>query len=89
MNSTCIHEDSGLNPGLDQWVGDFSVAVSCGVGCKCGSDPVLLWLWCRLAAIAPIRPQAWELPYATGAALKSKKKGCLQDLQFFKCNSGC
>ena len=26
------------------------------------------------AAVAPIRPLAWELPYATGVALKSKKK---------------
>ena len=25
------------------------------------------------AAVAPIRPLAWELPYATLAALKSKK----------------
>ena len=38
------------------------------------SDPVSLWLWRRLAAVAPIRPVAWELPYASGAALKSKKK---------------
>ena len=28
---------------------------------------------CRPAAVAPIGPLAWELPYATGAALKSKK----------------
>ena len=28
----------------------------------------------RLAAVAPIRPLAWELPYAAGVALKSKKK---------------
>ena len=34
---------------------------------------MLLWLWCRPAAVAPIRPLAWELPYAMGAALKSKK----------------
>ena len=33
-----------------------------------------MWLWCRLATVALIRPLAWELPYATGAALKSKKK---------------
>ena len=33
-----------------------------------------LWLWHRPAAVAPIRPLAWELPYATGAALKSEKK---------------
>ena len=27
---------------------------------------------CRPAAAAPIRPLAWEPPYAAGAALKSK-----------------
>ena len=43
-------------------------------GCRCGSDPALLWLWCRPAATAPIRPLAWEPPYAASAALKSKKK---------------
>ena len=36
-------------------------------------DPTLLWLWCRLAAAAPIRLLAWELPYAWGVALKVKK----------------
>ena len=30
--------------------------MSCGVGLRCCSDPALLWLWCRLAAAAPIRP---------------------------------
>ena len=44
------------------------------VGCRCGSDPaVLLWLWCREAAAAPIQPPAWELPYASGEALKRAK----------------
>ena len=33
-----------------------------------------LWLWCRLAATPPTRPLAWELPYTSGAALKSKKQ---------------
>ena len=47
--------------------------MSCGVGHTCGSDPVLLWLQRRLAAVAPIGPLAWEPPYAVGAALKSKK----------------
>ena len=42
--------------------------MSCGVGHRPGSDPVLLWLWCRLAAVAPIRPLAWEPPYTVGAA---------------------
>ena len=31
-------------------------------------------LWLRLAATSPIRPLAWEPPYAKGAALKSKKR---------------
>ena len=47
--------------------------MSCGVGRKHGSDLVLLWLWCRLAAVAPIQPLAWELPEAMGVALKNKK----------------
>ena len=52
-------------------------AVSCGVGHRCGSDPALLWLWCRPAAVAPIQPIAWEPPYAIGAALKKQtKKEC-------------
>ena len=50
------------------------MAVSCGVGCRHGSGLVLLWLWCRLAAVAPIQPLAWEPPYAVGVALKKKKK---------------
>ena len=33
----------------------------------------MLWLWHRPAAAALIRPLAWELPYAAGMALKSKK----------------
>ena len=40
------------------------------VGRRHGSDPALLWVWCRPAAIAPIGPLAWEAPYAVGAALK-------------------
>ena len=34
---------------------------------------MLLWLCHRPAAAAPIRPIAWELLYAAGAALKKKK----------------
>ena len=34
----------------------------------------MLWLWCRLAAVAQIQPLAWELPCAMGVALKSKEK---------------
>ena len=47
--------------------------MSRGVGHRCGSDPVLLWLWCRPAAVAPVQPLAWEPPYAWGLALKRQK----------------
>ena len=47
--------------------------MSCGVGHRHGSDPEWLWLWRRPVATAPIRPLAWESPYAAGAALKRQK----------------
>ena len=47
--------------------------MSCGVGCRHGLDLALLWLWCRLAAVALIRPLAWEPPCAAGVALKRQK----------------
>jgi len=48
--------------------------MSCGVGHRYGLDLVLLWLWCRPVATAPIQPLAWEPPYAVGAALEKAKK---------------
>ena len=48
--------------------------MSCGVGGKCGSDPVVLWLWGRPETTAQIQSLAWETPYASGAALKRKEK---------------
>ena len=48
--------------------------MSCGVGHRRSLDLALLWLWRRPAAAAPYRPLAWDLPYATGEALKKKKK---------------
>ena len=44
---TRIQEDVGLIPGLAQWL------KLCGSS-RHGSDPMLLWLWHRLAAVALI-----------------------------------
>jgi len=35
---------------------------------------MLSWLWCRPAAVALIRPLAWEPPCAMGEVLKSRRK---------------
>ena len=50
--------------------------MSCGVGCRPGSDPKLLWLWRRPAATVLIGLLAWEPTYAVGVALKKKKSLC-------------
>ena len=46
--------------------------MSCGAGHRHSSDPNLLWLWHRPAAIALIWLLVWEPPYATDVAWKSK-----------------
>ena len=48
--------------------------MSCGVGHRHGSDPTLLWLWHKLAAVAPIQPLGQELSDATGAELKRQNQ---------------
>ena len=40
----------------------------------CGSNLVLLWLWCRLAVTVLLGPLTWEPPYAACAAPKRPKK---------------
>ena len=62
---------------------ESSIAMNCAVGCRNGSDPMLLRLWCRPAAAALSGPLAWKPPCASGAALekaKKKKKGWFIDL---------
>ena len=44
--------------------------MSCGVGCRHGSDPALLWLW----RTASIKPLAWEPTYAAGVAHEMAKR---------------
>ena len=64
---------------------ESGVAMSCGVGRGHGSDPALLWLWCRPVAAVPIRLLAWEPPYAVGVALtKTKKKKKQQQKRIFQ-----
>ena len=58
--------------------------MSCGVSRRHGSDPALLWLWYRPAAVALTGPLAWESPYAVGAALKSKRKKKISDCYSLK-----
>ena len=48
--------------------------MSCGVGCRRGLDPALLWFWCRPVSTAPIGPLAWEPPYAAGVAQEKAKR---------------
>ena len=59
---------------FDPWprsVGQGSgIAVNCGVGCRRGSDPMLLWLWCRSEASALIQPLT---SYAAKSKIKKKK----------------
>ena len=83
---------------MDPWphsVGKGSgIAMNCGVGHRCGLDPKLLWLWCRLAAVVLILPLSWEPPYAAGVTLNNnnnnKSTMCLfrnsRELQFRVCS---
>ena len=51
--------------------------MSCGIGfrnCSVGWDRMLLWVWHRPAALALIRPLAWELTDTVGETLKNVKK---------------
>ena len=61
-NPTSVHKDEGSVPGLTQWV-----------GIRCCHE-----LWCRTqmrlrSCVAVAMVSAWELPYATVVAPKTKK----------------
>ena len=59
--------------------------MNCGVGHRCSSDLGFLRPWHRPAATAPIRPIAWEPPFAMGVALKGqkdKKKYIMHRIEF-------
>ena len=62
--------------------------MSCGVGRRRCSDPVLLWLWHRSVAIALTRLLAWEPPYAAGVTLERQKKKKKEEEEEKK-NSSC
>ena len=49
----------------------IGIAMSCGVGGRWGSDPMLLWLQGRPAAAAPIQPGNFHMPWC---GPKKKKK---------------
>ena len=61
MNPTRIHEDMGLIPGLTQWVKDAHCHELCVMQVV---DEA--WIPCCCGC-------GWELPCATGAALKNKQ----------------
>ena len=58
--------------------------MNCGVGHRRGWDPTLLWLWYRPTAVAPIRPLAWESPYAAAkaATTTTKNSGIVRSSKF-------
>ena len=72
-NLTRNHEVVGSIPGL---LSGLRIQRCHELWCRLQtwSDPTLLWLWCRPVAAAPIRPLAWEPPYAPGVAQEMAKR---------------
>ena len=71
MNPTRNHEVAGSIPGLTQWVKDC-LELWCKSQTQLGS--CIAVAVASLAAVAPIRPLAWEPLYAAGAALEKTKR---------------
>ena len=50
-----VYEDASSIPGLVQWVKGSGIAMRCGAVHRCGSDPMLPWLWHKPAAATQIQ----------------------------------
>ena len=74
MNPTRNDEVAGSIPGLAQWVKDLASAMRYGLGHKHSSDLALLWVWCRLATVAPVRTPSLGTSICRGYGSKKKDK---------------
>ena len=72
-NLTRNPEVAGSIPGLTQWVKDRHCR-ELQRRSQTWLGSVLLWLWRRPVATAPVLPLAWERPYAMRVALKKQKR---------------
>ena len=63
---------------IDPWFhsvdGGSGVAMNCGVGRRLGLDSALLWLWCRLTAVALISPPSLGTSIRCRCGPKKKNK---------------